>query len=94
MSNSIKKKYNKNQNLLNYRYNITSQYGEDGIIEEIFNRILNLEKDFWCCEFGAWDGKLFSNTWNLLNNKHWHGVLIEGDKRKHPELVKTYLNND
>jgi hypothetical protein len=46
-----------------YEKNITSQFGEDGIIEEVLNRI-GIENAS-CVEFGAWDGKHFSNTWQL-----------------------------
>jgi len=54
--------------------NVTSQCGEDGIIEEIFTIIKDGDK--WCVEFGAWDGKQTSNTWNLIQNKGWAGIAI------------------
>lgn len=57
--------------------NVTSQFGEDGIISKILELIKPINR--WCVEFGAWDGKYLSNTWNLINNKGWSGVLIEGD---------------
>lgn len=60
-----------------YKKNITSQWGEDGIIEEIFNRIGDGSK--FCIEFGAWDGIEFSNTWNLWNNRGWGALLIESN---------------
>ena len=65
---------------LQYSNNITSQFGEDGIIKEIFNRIGTKYKI--CVELGAWDGKHFSNTWNLWFNNEWHAILIEADKNK------------
>jgi hypothetical protein len=49
--------------LLKYGTNVTSQSGEDGILREVFARI-GL-KSRWCVEFGAWDGKKFSNTFDL-----------------------------
>lgn len=55
---------------------VTSQWGEDGVIEEIFNRIGTTSK--LCCEFGAWDGKHLSNCYDLWHNKGWGAVLIEG----------------
>lgn len=70
--------------LSTYRRNVRSQFGEDGIIEEIFNRIGVTNS--WCVEFGAWDGEYLSNTWNLLHNNGWHGILIEGDAQKASEL--------
>ena len=71
-----------------YRGNVTSQCGEDGIIERIFEIIGTANK--WCVEFGACDGKDLSNTWNLINNHGWHGVLIEADDTRFQELQTTY----
>jgi len=67
-----------------YRKNITSQSGEDGIIEKIFELI---KGDNWCVEFGACDGKSTSNTWNLINNKGWSAVPIEPNKKKIKNLL-------
>lgn len=58
-----------------YKKNVTSQFGEDGIIEEIFARIGTTTK--LCVEFGAWDGKHCSNTWKLWHEEGWGAVLIE-----------------
>ena len=52
---------------INFKKNIYSQNGEDGILEEILKK-LNIKKNGWCCEFGAWDGKHGSNTFNLVKN--------------------------
>jgi hypothetical protein len=71
--------------------NVTSQYGEDGIIEKILS-IIN-DNDKWCVEFGSWDGKNCSNTFNLITNKGYRGVLIEGNPRRFKDLVKTYEAN-
>ncbi|RYH62771.1 MAG: hypothetical protein EON54_09040 [Alcaligenaceae bacterium] len=60
--------------------NVTSQYGEDGVIEKILELIGSANR--WCVEFGAWDGKYLSNTWTLVNNERWSGVLIEGDSER------------
>ncbi|MCX6754454.1 MAG: FkbM family methyltransferase [Candidatus Nomurabacteria bacterium] len=67
-----------------YKKNITSQWGEDGIITEIFKRIGVQEK--FCIEFGAWDGKHLSNVWNLWHEMKWSALLIEGDKNKCRDL--------
>lgn len=71
--------------LLDYQRSISSQEGEDGVIEEIFRR-LGIENG-WCVEFGAWDGKLLSNTWNLWHKQGWNAVLIEGDPAKAQQLA-------
>lgn len=70
---------------------VTSQCGEDGVIERIFEIIG--EGDRWCVEFGALDGKTLSNTYNLIHNRSWSGVLIEADRRKFRRLQKTYAGN-
>lgn len=74
--------------LSNYKKNSTSQWGEDGIIEEILRRI-DKESPGTCVEFGAWDGKHMSNTYNLWHNKGWSAILIEGDKKRFLDLKEA-----
>jgi hypothetical protein len=50
-------------------------------------------EDRWCCEFGAWDGRKYSNTYQLIANKGWSGVLIEADPVKFEDLKRTYIGN-
>ena len=64
-----------------------SQNGEDGIIEELLNRLQI--KTGWVCEFGAWDGIHLSNTFNLVKTKKFKAVFIEGDKFKYKDLLNT-----
>ncbi len=78
--------------LLEYRANVTSQLGEDGIIAHIVKVIE--PKHRFCIEFGAWDGKYFSNCHNLLANADWRGLMIEAEPTKYQELVKTFQGND
>lgn len=64
--------------------NVHSQYGEDGIIEEILKR-LDAVRDpgpRYCVEFGAWDGKHLSNTYRLITERNYRAVLIEADPVK------------
>jgi len=83
--------YADNNNWLTaYRKYVTSQSGEDGIIEKIFKII---DGNQWCVEFGASDGKFCSNTWNLINNKNWSAVLIEPAKKSFKKLVERYNSN-
>lgn len=83
----------KNDNWLSqYAKNIFSQHGEDGIIEKIFD-VLNISQG-WCVEFGAWDGKKYSNTYHLLSECSWSGVLIEGDKNRYLDLKHNFASND
>jgi hypothetical protein len=76
--------------LLQFRKNVHSQNGEDGVLEEIFKRIdpSLSNRDKWCVEFGAWDGKHLSNTFNLVK-QGWNAVYIEGDKDKYLDLLET-----
>jgi hypothetical protein len=75
-----------------YARDDTSQGGEDGILERVFELIPG--GDMWCCEFGAWDGRKYSNTYQLIANKGWSGVLIEADPVKFEDLKRTYVGND
>jgi hypothetical protein len=74
-----------------YRRNITSQYGEDGIIEELFKRLGVSEPV--CIEFGAWDGKYLSNVWNLWTNHNWSALLIEGEVDRAEALARSVTDN-
>jgi hypothetical protein len=73
--------------ILDHRNNIFSQNGEDGVIEYILDK-LNITSGT-CCEFGAWDGKHLSNTFNLIKNKEWKGLYIESDENKYKDLLET-----
>lgn len=77
-----------NKWLLDYRRMGTSQFGEDGIIEEIFDIIG--ENNKWCVELGALNGVHDSNVWELLNHKGWSGVLIEADITNYRKLEALY----
>jgi hypothetical protein len=76
--------------LKEYEKDIQSQYGEDGVIEEIFRRIGTINK--YCVEFGAWDGVHLSNTWNLWHNNNWHALLIEGDESRYEPLKQNTMD--
>lgn len=77
---------------LKFKKNVTSQFGEDGIIEKI-NEILNPVNQL-CVEFGAWNGIYLSNSYNLIKNKKWRGVMIEANREKYAELVENYADDD
>lgn len=66
--------------LTDFAYNTYSQWGEDGIIEKIFNIIGTTSKI--AVEFGAHDGFYCSNTALLWSTQDWNGILIEGDPNK------------
>lgn len=78
--------------LLDYKYNVYSQTGEDGIIEKILEMLPHNDK--WCVEFGAWDGMHLSNTRNLIEKKNYSAIFIEGDPGKFRELEKNYSHTE
>lgn len=78
--------------LENFKRDVYSQWGEDGIIAKVFEIIP--PDTGWCVEFGAWDGKYHSNTHRLIIEEEWSGVLIEADRSRFPELLATYARTD
>ncbi len=64
---------------------VNSQWGEDGILEKVLETIG--ERDRWCVEFGAADGKAMSNTAALIDAQGYSAVLIEASPRKYRDLV-------
>ena len=76
--------------LIDYKNNI---YSEDGVLEKIFSLLSPaLNKNKWCVEFGAWDGKYTSNTFHLIESG-WDGVYIEGDQARYKDLLATSSEN-
>lgn len=80
------------KNLKDYKKNIFSQHGEDGVIEEILKRLQGLN-DYQYCEFGAWDGMYLSNTCALIKKNECKALLIEPNKKKYQELCKNFPSN-
>ena len=81
-----------NQWLSEFAKNVTSQHGEDGIIEKVLDVIGDNNK--WCAEFGSWDGQHLSNTYNLVKNKGYSAVLIEGNTCRFQDLLKKHEGNN
>src|SRR3989338_823422 len=82
----------KNNWLCDYRRNVSSQNGEDGVIEKVFSVIS--ETNAWCVEFGAGSGKKGNNTWALITNKRWSAALIEAERALFNDLVQEYCDRD
>lgn len=80
-----------NRWLLDFKSNVYSQEGEDGIISKIMEVLP--ENDKWCVEFGAWNGEHLSNTRNLIQNYNYSAILIESDKKKFDILKKRDSGN-
>lgn len=79
-------KYLGNKRLNRFEYQVFSQYGEDGIINEIFRR-LQVYNGFFV-EFGVENG-LECNTTNLLL-KNWRGLWIEGSDTFYNAVQKIF----
>lgn len=71
----------------NKKHNVFSQFGEDGILDYLIQKIGVGQGSF--VEFGAWDGEHLSNCANLAKNG-WSGCFIEGDKARYLDLVEKY----
>lgn len=92
MKRAIEHFYQVSSPLHQYRHNLTSQCGEDGLIAKIVDLLRPPNR--LCVEFGAWDGKRFSNCYHLIQNVGWSGIMIEADPEKYRDLVATYAGND
>jgi hypothetical protein len=69
---------NSSKNLQDYEFKVTSQNGEDGIIQFLISKVPIENKVF--VEFGVHD-YLESNTRFLLKNNNWSGLVIDGSIR-------------
>lgn len=69
--------------LIDKAHNVHSQFGEDGLIDEVFNLIGCTNKH--CFEVGAADGIFFSNTLKL-RDAGWSAVLIECSETLYEKL--------
>ena len=66
--------------------NVTSQFGEDGLIAATLGRLGSTNR--WCFEVGANDGEFYSNV-NALWRTGWDAVLIESNA-EHFAKLKRY----
>ncbi len=69
---------------------VFSQFGEDGVIEKIFEIIEPGPK--FAVEFGAHNGINNSNMRNLVVNHGWSTFQIEGDPERAAELAENYAD--
>lgn len=80
---------NTNNYLAQFKKNYTSQYGEDGIIEEVLRR-LNINNGV-VVDIGAHNGKWYSNTYTLLTRGFTVYAIEKSNKAKDLfELKKEY----
>lgn len=74
--------------LYEHRTNVTSQTGEDGVLEKIFERIGARSR--CCVDLGAADGHFISNTYNLVHEHGWSAVLLEASRQEFGKLAELY----
>lgn len=79
-------KYLSSRYLNQYEFQAFSQFGEDGIIAEIFKRIGTTNKYF--VEFGVEDGTETNTTYLLY--QHWNGLWIDGNKKNTNLIRQTF----
>jgi len=77
--------------LLEFRRDVYSQAGEDGVIGMILETLP--ATDHWCVEFGAWDGEHLSNTRHLIESHDYSAVLIESSRKAFQGLERRYSGN-
>jgi len=73
------------QEIANTEFRVYSQWGEDGIIQHLINKIEIPNKIF--VEFGV-ENYTESNTRFLLQNDNWSGLVIDGSE-KNIEYIKN-----
>ena len=66
--------------------NVYSQWGEDGVVDAIFEVIKPLNR--WCFECGAADGLFFSNTRRLVR-QGWDAILVEQNPNAYARLIQN-----
>jgi hypothetical protein len=76
-------RYQQPDKLNRFEFQAFSQFGEDGIIEEIFRRIGTTNQYF--VEFGVEDGTETNTTYLLYNG--WQGLWIDGSS-EHTHAIK------
>jgi len=72
-----------------YERNVTSQSGEDGVLEHILGVIGDGGKA--AVEFGSKDGVALSNTYRLERDAGWRRWLFDGDSGGNPLVHQVYL---
>ena len=77
--------------LASFAADVYSQFGEDGILSEVLDRLDSVtDLDRWCVEVGAWDGVYFSNTCNLVRERGYRAVMIECDPARARMIVQHH----
>lgn len=81
-------KYDTPDKLTKFEYQVFSQFGEDGIIQEIFRRIGTTNKYF--VEFGVENGSETNSTYLLY--KGWNGLWMDGSAKDIASIRSSCAN--
>jgi len=73
------------RSLCDAEFRVSSQWGEDGIIEWLVHQLDNIPETF--VEFGV-ENYLESNTRFLLQHRNWRGLVIDGSEN-HIDFIRT-----
>lgn len=77
--------------LAGYAADVTSQFGEDGILAEILDRLAtSVPLSHWCIDVGAADGVWFSNVCTLVRERGYRAVMVESDAGRFADLVRNH----
>lgn len=79
---------NINSPYLKYANNIYTQNGDDGVIKQLLSELEISGENNIVVEFGAWDGILASNTYDLWCYNSFNAILIEANTVKANELIQ------
>ena len=81
------------EKLNKYAKNITSQYGEDGILDYLI-RTSKKKINKSCFEVGAGDGYTFSNTYSLWHSQAWRAILVESNPERYLNLINKFSDKE
>jgi hypothetical protein len=77
--------------LTQYERSVYSQFGEDGVVQKIFEIIDPTHQ--YAVEFGASDGVENNNMRRLVLEEGWGGLQIEGDRAQARALARNYAEH-
>lgn len=81
--------------LAGYAADVTSQFGEDGILAEVLDRLAAaVALSHWCIDVGAADGVWCSNVCTLVRARGYRAVMIEADAARYADLLRNHPGDE
>jgi len=80
--------YNQNRSINDYEFKVFSQWGDDGIIQYLVNKVDISSKRF--IEFGV-ETYTECNTRFLLINNNWSGLIMDGSSKRIDYIKKSSI---